>query len=78
MSRPPPTVPAPGLATAVSVKLPSGSLAASQVAGGTAEASPLLVAATSAEGVDLQGMAQAQKTCTSVTHLRINSSLHQE
>ena len=41
MSRPPQVVPAPGSTMATSVKVPSGSLAASQVAGGTAGASPL-------------------------------------
>ena len=38
MFRPPQAVPAPGAAMAASVKAPSGSLAVSQVAGGTAGA----------------------------------------
>ena len=41
MSRPPHVVPASGPATAASVKVPSGSLAASQTAGGTTGASSL-------------------------------------
>ena len=42
MSRPPQAIPAPGSTTDASVKVPSGSLATSQVAGGTAGASTVL------------------------------------
>ena len=48
MSRPPQAVPSPGPATVAGVKVPSGSLAASQVVGGTAGASLHLVAAVTA------------------------------
>ena len=63
MSRPPQAVPAPGPATAASVKVSSRSLAPFQVAGRTAGAPPLLMAATSAESVDLLEMAKDQKSC---------------
>ena len=59
MSRPPQAVPANGSTTAASIKVPSGWLAASQVAGRTAGASPPLIAAASAEGVDLLELAKA-------------------
>ena len=75
MSRPPQAVPAHGSTLAASVKVPSGSLAASQVAGRTAGAHPPLVAAASAEGVDLLELAKAQHSCTSVGQLRNSSSL---
>ena len=55
--------------------MPSGSLAASQVAGGTAGASPLLVAAAIPSGIDLLELAKAQQSCAGVALLRTNSSL---
>ena len=75
MSRPLQPVPAPESTTAVSVKVPSGSLAASQVAGRTAGASPLLMAATTPGGIDLLELAKAQQSCAGVALLRNNSSL---
>ena len=75
MSRPPQAVPTPGSTRAASVKVPSRLLAASQVVGRTAGASPLLVAATLADGVDLLEMAKAQRSCSSVDYLRNSSSL---
>ena len=76
MSRPPQAVPSPGPATAAGVKVPSGSLAASQVVGGTAGASLHLVAAvTAVDGVDLEAMAKDQKSCPSVQQLHNNKSL---
>ena len=75
MSRPPQAVPTPGSTRATSVKVPSGLLAASQVVGRTGRASPLLVAAATADGVDLLELAKVQRSCTGVAHLRSSSSL---
>ena len=71
MSRPPQAVPSPGPATAAGVKVPSGSLAASQVVGGTAGASLHLVAAvTAVDGVDLEAMAWPRTR----SHVLVSSS----
>ena len=76
LSRPPGAVPSPGPATAAGVKVPSGSLAASQAEGGTAGASPHLVtAAVDVDGVDLEQMAREQLQCPSILQLQNNSSL---
>ena len=71
MFRPPQAVPAPGAAMAASVKAPSGSLAVSQVAGGTAGAFSLLGAVVAAaENVDLEQLAAAQTHCPSIAQLQ--------
>ena len=77
MSRPPQAVPAPGSTKAASVKVPSGSLAASQVAGRTAGASPLqpAVAVTAADSVDLQLLAEEQNSCHTIQQLLNSHSL---
>ena len=75
MSRPPQAVPATGSTTATSVKVPSGLLAASHIAGRTTGASPPLIPATSTEGVDLLELAKAQCSCTGLAQLRNSSSL---
>ena len=76
MSRPPQAVPPTGPATVAGVKVPSGSLAASQEAGGTTGASLHLVAAvTAVDGVDLEAMAKDQNSCPSVQQLHNNKSL---
>ena len=56
-------------------QLDSKSLAASQVAGRTAGASPLLVVAPIPSGIDLLELAKAQQSCAGVSLLRTNSSL---
>ena len=66
MSRPTQAVPAPGSTTAASIKVPSGSLAASQVAGKTTGACSLFIMATPADRVDLLELAKAQRSCISV------------
>ena len=75
MSRPPQAVPAPGSTTAASVKVPSGSVAASQVAGGTAGASSLqhTVAVAAADSVDL--LVKEQGSCPSIQQLLNSPSL---
>ena len=75
MSRPPQPVLVTGSTKAASVKVPSGLLAASQVTSGTAGASPLLVAATLPDSLDLLELAKAQRTCTGIAVLRTSSSL---
>ena len=62
MSRPPQVVPAPGSTTAASVKVPYGSLAASQVVGRTAGASTLhpVAAVAAADSVDLELLAKSR------------------
>ena len=77
LSRPPQAVPAPGPATTAGVKAPSGLLAVSQVAGGTAVAPQHVTVAgvTTTESVDLEQLAVAQSNCPSVTQLRNSSSL---
>ena len=79
LSRPPQAVPAPGPATTAGVKAPFGSLAVSQVAGGTAGAPQHVTAAavTPTESIDLEQLAVAQSNCPSVAQLRsgpVNSS----
>ena len=77
MSRPPQAVPAPGSTTAASVKVPSGLLATSQVAGGTARASTLHPVATvaAADSVDLELLAKEQGSCPTIQQLLSNTSL---
>ena len=76
LSRPPQAVPAPGPATTAGVKVPSGSPAVPQVAGGTAGASPsTAVAAVAVEGVDLSALARDQSTCHVTQQLLSSSSL---
>ena len=67
MSRPPQAVPVSGPATAAGVKVPSGSLAASQETGSTAGAPHHQAAAvTAVEGVDLRMMAREQAICPGI------------
>ena len=61
LSRPSEAVPTSESTPVAGVKVPSGLLAASQVVGRTGRASPLLVAAATADGVDLLELAKAQK-----------------
>ena len=77
MSRPPQAVPTPGSTTAASVKVPSGLLAASQVAGSTAGAFPLhpAVAVAAADSVDLELLAKEQGTCPTIQQLLNSPSL---
>ena len=76
MSRPPQAVPVSGPATAAGVKVPSGSLAASQETGSTAGAPHHQAAAvTAVEGVDLRMMAREQAICPGVQQLLNSKSL---
>ena len=76
MSRPPQAVPSPGPAKAAGVKVPSGSPAASQAAGSTAGGLPSVTAAiAAADSVDLEQLAAAQSSCTSINQLKSSSSL---
>ena len=77
MSRPPQAVPAHGSTTAASIKVPLGSLAASQVAGGTSGASSLqpTVAVAAADSVDLELLAKEQGSCPTIQQLLDSPSL---
>ena len=73
----PQAVPASGPATLAGVKVPSGSMAVSQEAGGTAGAPHyhLMAVVTAKDGVDLELLARDQSSCPSIQQLRTNSSL---
>ena len=76
LSRPQQAVPAPGPATTANVKVPSGSLAVSQVAGRTAGAKQEVIAAvTAVTGIDLELLAEEQTRCPSIQLLRNSTSL---
>ena len=68
MSRPPQAVLTPGSTRATSVKVPSGSLAASKVAGSTARVSPLhpAGAVAAADSLDLELLAKEQGACPTI------------